>query len=361
MTEKERWLHVIDGGTADRLLFWPKIISKSYMDYQQPPFCNMGLREIYDYIGCDMQIYLTPCYQLVYGDCSYKEWVEDGIMYREFFTPMGNLKGTLIYDPVTDSYSPREQIVTCKEDIEILTYFFRQTSAAPDAAACEENKKAYAKLGDRGICVSHVCESPLMDFLEWYAGIAEGQYLYFDYPDELDELFTEMQRVNCECMKVMCECSPADVLYITENTSTTVISPGQFMEYCHGHLKEYAEIAKGYGRRLIFHMCGQLQKILPMLADIPNTGIEALSTLPLGNTTLAEARSCLPDKTLIGGTCALTWLKDTEEIKEEVGAYLEELKDYHGIILGTGGMIPPACPPERLKEIREYVFSLPLK
>lgn len=361
MTEKERWLRVIDGGTADRLLFWPKIIGKSYIDNQQSPFCNMNLREIYDYTGCDMQIYLTPCYRLVYGDCAYEERVEEGVMYREFITPSGTLSGTLLYDPVSDSYSPNKQIATCREDIEILTYFFRQTRAEWDVHVWEENKKEYEELGDRGLCVSHVCESPLMDFLEWYAGIAEGQYMYFDYPDELDELFAEMQRVNRECMEIMCRYSPADVLYITENTSTTVISPGQFEEYCHGHLKEYAEIAGKHGRRLIFHMCGQLQKILPMLTDIPNTGIEALSTPPLGNTTFAGARKYLPDKVLIGGTCALTWLKDAEKIIEEIALYLGEMEDYHGVVLGTGGMIPPACTPDTLKRVREYVFSLPVK
>lgn len=361
MTDKERWLHVIDGGTADRLLFWPKILGKSYLAGQQPPYCNMSLREIYDAAGCDMQIYLTPCCRLVYGDCSYEERVEEGVMYREFVTPSGVLKGTLLYDPVSDSYSPQEQIVTSKRDIEILTYFFRQTHAEWDVYTCEENRKEYEELGDRGLCVSHVCESPLMDFLEWYAGIAEGQYMYFDYPEELDALFAEMQRVNCECMEIMCRYSPADVLYITENTSTTVISPGQFDEYCRGHLREYAQIAEKHGRRLIFHMCGQLGKILPMLTDIPNTGIEALSTPPLGNTTFAKARGYLPDKALIGGTCALTWLRDTESIIREIDGYLGELDDYRGIVVGTGGMIPPACTPDTLKRVREYIFSLPVK
>ena len=361
MTGKERWLRAMAGEQTDRLLFWPKIMNQSYMEGQAGRFRQMDLMEMYEYIGCDIQIYLPPCYKMTYQGCSYEETVEDGVMYRRFRTPIGDLTGTLRYDPESDSYSPSGQIINNAEDLDIMLYFFRHTEVEVDEEKLEEGKRRYEELGDRGLCVSHVCESPLMDFLEWYAGIDGGQYLLFDYVDEVEELFAEMQRVNCRCMEIMCGNSPADILYITENTSTTIISPSQFSAYCHDHLLDYTRIARQYGRKLMFHMCGHLKLILPLLSDIPNTGIEALSSPPIGNTTFGEARGFLPQRALVGGTCALTWLKEPKAIREEIQGYLEELSDYRGIVVGTGGIVPPACPPEVLKEITEYIFQLPMK
>lgn len=361
MTGKQRWMKVMDGKQTDRLIFWPKIIGNSYMRGQREPFRQMKLLEMYDYIGCDIQLYLPPCFKMEYDGCSYEETVENGVMYRRFCTPLGELVGTLIYDADSDSYAPSQQIIREPEDIDILLYFFKHTKVVFDEEQYKEAKQIYDTLGERGICVSSVCESPLMDFLEWYAGIDNGQYMLFDYQEEVEMLFEQMQRLNCQCMELMCKYSPADILYITENTSTTMISPTQFKDYCHGHLLEYTNIANRYGRRLIFHMCGQIKLILPLLGDIPNTGIEALSSPPIGNTTFKEAREALADRVFIGGTCALTWLKGEDEIKRELNGYLDALPDYHGIVVGTGGIVPPACPPEILKKMTEYIYKLPMK
>ena len=84
MTGKQRWMKVMDGKQTDRLIFWPKIIGNSYMRGQREPFRQMKLLEMYDYIGCDIQLYLPPCFKMEYDGCSYEETVENGVMYRRF-------------------------------------------------------------------------------------------------------------------------------------------------------------------------------------------------------------------------------------------------------------------------------------
>lgn len=361
LNSKERWLRTLDLEETDRLVFWPKIFDDSYMRAQQEPFKSMSVREVHDYAGTDIQIYLPPCVKLRNHDCSCQEVVENGRMIRSFTTPIGTLEGILLYDASTDSYHPHKQIVENEKGIKILTRYFQDTTAEPDMEAVRAGQEQYEILGDRGLCVSNISESPLMDFVEWYAGIENGQYLLFDYEEELRELFAQMQRVNVESTGIMCEYSPADVLYFTENTSTSIISPSQFDAYCHGHLMEYADLCRGYDKRLVLHMCGHLQAVLPLLGDIPFTGIEALSTPPIGNTDFFKVRSYLPDKALIGGSNCLTWLKPAAEIKKELAGYLADMESYRGLVVGTGGIIPPGCTPDTLKEIREFLFALPMK
>lgn len=361
MTRRERWLAALDGRPADRLVFWPKIFNRSYMASQAAPFDRMSIREIHDYAGTDIQIYLPKWITLRHSRCTYIEDFRDNVLTKVYSTPMGRMKSVLRYDPVSDSDHPEVLPIRDLEDIRAMTLFFEDIEPVVDEEKLALACAAREELGDRGIAVDNIGESPLMDFVEWYAGIENGHYLLEDYPDELAELFAAMQRINVRLTELKCQHSPADVLYFTENTSTTIISPDQFRQYCVGHLREYAEICKTHDRRLIFHMCGHLMKVLPDIAALDFTGIEALSAPPIGNTTFADARAVLPGRCLIGGTNCLTWIKSPGEIIAELEGYLAELKDYRGIVVGTGGIIPPACVPETIREVCSYLYQLPMK
>lgn len=361
LSHKERWLLSIQNKPVDRLVFWPKIYNQSYAAAQAPPFSGMSIRQLHDYAGTDIHQMIAPCVRLDRGDCAYEETRRDGLLLTRYVTPVGTLEGVQRYDAATDSYHPEKQVVETGEDIKTLTRFFAATTPVFDEAMFAESKAAYAGLGQRGIAAETLSESPLMDFIEWYAGIENGHFLLMDFEDEAEELFAEMHRVNMETTRIACTHSVADVLYFIENTSTTIISPGQFEAHCHRHLTDYATIARDAGRTLLYHMCGHLEKVLPMLADIPFAGIEALSSPPIGNTTFAQARQALPGKALIGGTNCLTWLKTPQEIIEEIEGYLDELPHWRGIMLGTGGIIPPACTPETLKTVFEHVSALPMR
>lgn len=361
LTRKERWLMTLDGKETDRLVFWPKIYNDSYMAAQAEPFKSMSIRQIHDYAGSDIQEFLPACLRFRYKDCGYDEETKNGIMTKLYRTPVGECKSIMRYDVTTDSYHPEQPAIVTGEDIKIMTRYFSDITVEVDKDGLEQSHYAYKLLGERGLAADSISESPLMDFIEWYAGIENGHYLISDYTDELDELFAEMHRVNLESTRLLCEHSPADVLYFIENTSTTIISPSQFEEYCHRHLSEYAAVCKERDRRLIFHMCGHLKQVLPMLADIPFTGIEALSSPPIGNTTFADARAALPKLALIGGTNCLTWIQSPADIIKEIDGCLADLQDYRGIVIGTGGIIPPACAPETLRTVCKYLFEIPMK
>lgn len=361
MTNKERWLGALAGEDIDRLLFWPKIYNNTYAAAQEKPFGAMSIRELHDYAGTDIQQFLPSSVRFARKECGYSEGIENGVLHTRYTTPIGGLHGIFRYDAASDSYHPEKPAVGTVEDIRVMTRYFADITPEYDCDNREQAAAMYRDFGSRGLCADTIGESPLMDFIEWYAGIENGHLLLCDYPEEIAELFAEIHRVNCQSLTVACEHSPADALYFIENTSTTIISPSQFEEFCQGHLTDYANIAKRYNRRLVFHMCGHIRNILPMLAEIPFTAIEALSSPPIGNTTLAQARAALPDKSFIGGTNCLTWLNSPEEIIRELEQALAELPHYRGIILGTGGIVPPGCTPQTLKAVFDRLAAMPMK
>ena len=361
LNRKERWLNALEGKETDRLVFWPKIFSEAYGRNQKSPFNRMSVREIFDYTGTDMHIFLPNYIDHHFNRFGYSEVKQENLFIKTYNTPQGDIKNILRYDSITDSYHPEIMAIKNRNDIISMTAFFQDLRPKINEDKLEKARILAKEFGERGLVADTIGESPMMDFLEWYAGIENGQYLLADYPEEIEGLFNAMHNFLIECTRLKCQHSHADVLYFIENTSTTIISPAQFIEFCKKPLSIYAEICKSFGRRLLFHMCGHLKEILQELRDIPFLAIEALSSPPIGNTTFLDACTALPGKSFIGGTNCLTWLQSPSEIIFELDGYLTELENWRHIIIGTGGIIPPACSPETLTEVANYLYSLPMK
>lgn len=358
---KERWLMTIRGEETDRLIFWPKIFNSSYMKNQCTRFQNMTIRQIHDYVGSDIQLYLPDYITFLRTGCTFEEQIRDGMYIKRYGTPHGRLEEIQKYDETTQSYHPIKTAVHTREDILLLTEYISSLSPEIDFDRLDEAKIIYKEFGDRGLVADNIGESPFMDFVEWYAGIENAQYLVMDYPDEVEELLREMQRVNLRLTELKTEYSPADVLYFTENTSTTIISPTQFSEYCKPFLTDYANLCRQGERTLFYHMCGHLKFILDEIDEIPFDGIEAVTSPPVGNTTFADVRKIIKNKCLIGGTNCVTWVHTPEQIISEINDSLNQLEHYRGIVLGTGGIIPPSCSPDTLRQVMEYIKRVPLK
>ena len=186
-------------------------------------------------------------------------------------------------------------------------------------------------------------------------GTPYGQYLLADYPDEVEALFEVMHAVLVRSAEVLTDKSPVDALYMIEDTSTTYVSPKQYDRYCKPQISEYGEIVRSADRPMMLHMCGHLLGLLPMLAAMPADGFEAFTTPPVGNTTLLDGRTACPDKVLVGGTNAALWLEPAEAIIAEIAADLDMLPHHRGIVISSAGMMPPACRPETIKQVCEWV------
>jgi hypothetical protein len=60
---------------------------------------------------------------------------------------------------------------------------------------------------------------------------------------------------------------------------------------------------------------------------------------------------------LIGGTNAVLWIKPVEQIIAEIERDLDALPHHRGIVVTSGGVMPPITPPEVIKEVGAWVKS----
>ncbi|MFW5830398.1 MAG: uroporphyrinogen decarboxylase family protein, partial [Planctomycetota bacterium] len=204
-------------------------------------------------------------------------------------------------------------------------------------------------------------ESPLMEWVEHTAGVEQAHYLLADEPELLDGLFAEQHRVLRDKVELLAASGLYDLIYLIENTSTTLISVEQYRQYCFQHIGDYAAVANAHDARLMLHMCGHLKALLPLLSQLPVCGFEAFTSPTVGNTRLLDGRSACPDKCLIGGTNAALWMRPAQTIIDTIYADLDALPHHRGIVMSSAGVLPQNCPPSTVKAVSDAIRAYPLR
>jgi uroporphyrinogen-III decarboxylase len=199
-----------------------------------------------------------------------------------------------------------------------------------------------------------------MHWIQHLAGVETGHLLLLDRQPEVEDLFGVMHDAMCRRLEIIADRSPYPAIYSVENTSTTLISPRMFRRHCQPHLADYGHLIRQADKRHILHMCGKLKLLLPDVATLPATAIEAFTSPPVGNTTLLDGRRDCPDMCLIGGTNATLWLQPAEQIIEAIEAHLDDLPHQRGIVITSAGVMPPPCRPETIKRVADWVKTYSL-
>jgi uroporphyrinogen-III decarboxylase len=360
MTPKERWLAAIQMQPVDRLPFWPKL-DGAYPRAQDMPFREMGLGALHDWIGSDQHTGIARCIRETRKRTSVEGTQVDGISRTVFRTPTAELHLVREFDEPSQSWHPTEFPVKTLEDIQAMREWYEDTTIELNPDALQKAKSQSQEIGQKALTVNDIGESPLMYWVEWLAGVENAHFLLMDHQEEVEALFEAMHSVDLAKTRILCEHSPADVFYLIENTSTTLISPDQYRRYCARHIGEHASLTKATGRKLVLHMCGHLKALLPELAKIPAQAFEAFTSPTLGNTTLLDGRSACPDKCLIGGTNAMLWTRPANEIIAKIEQDLDELPHHRGIVVTSAGVMPPLCKPETIKQVCEWVKQYPAR
>ena len=360
MTPKERWLAAIHMKPVDRLPFWPKL-DGAYPKAQDAPFREMGMDAIHDWIGSDKHTGIAGCIREVRTNTVVETTRTNGTMRTVFRTPSREFALVRRFDEPSNSWHPTEFPVKTLEDILAMTDVFKDVVVELDPSGLEKAQAQSEEIGQDALTTNGIGESPLMHWVEWIAGVENAHFLLMDHQQEVEALFEAMHSVLMDKTQLLCEHSPADVFYLIENTSTTLISPDQYRQYCARHVGDYAHVTKAAGRNLILHMCGHLKAFLPDLNMIPAQAFEAFTSPTLGNTSLLDGRNACPDKCLVGGTNAMLWTKPAKEIIAKIEDDLDELPHHRGIVVTSAGIMPPLCKPETIKQVCEWVKQYPAR
>ena len=355
MTPKERVRAAVEFKAIDRIPFWPKIDKSYEYKWGRPP------SYYHDLIKSDRIAGICKSFSEKRTTTWFEETTNGNEMVTIFGTPHGQLRQVKRFDAPSQSWHPTEFPIKSKDDIIIMTQWVKDAEVVFDKEQHDKAVEMYKSFGDNAFILDSIGQSALMHFVEWLAGVEDGHYLLFDCIAEAEELFEAVHNNYLKRFEISIDKSPADTLQLTENTSTTLISPNQFETYCLPHISAYGKMVRESGRNFMLHMCGHLKRLLPMLNLVSANIFEAFTSPPVGDTTLLDGRLECPDVCLCGGTNAVIWMQSVRDIIAYIEEQLDVLPHHRGIHISSAGVMPPMCEVEKIIAVKEWLDKYPIR
>jgi uroporphyrinogen-III decarboxylase len=354
MTSRERILATFRGEPVDRYPVWLKMSNATWQKPQPEPYRSMAPDALLQACGCDLFMGCSVAVKAEAPHVKLTRQVDGTITRRIWETPDGTLVAEEAKDVATDTHHPVKYPIETARDLAAFRWVCRDTkySVLPEHVATAKTRQAMWVSKD-AITMASMGPSPLMALVQDYIGLENSVYLMADQPDLFREVLDVMHQDRLRFLNVSVPVTPADTYWLTENTSTTLISPEMFKEICMPHLKAYGDLVRQHNIIPVHHMCGMLNALLELIDQLPAMVNEAYTTRPVGNTSLAEGRKRMPSKALMGGTNATLWLAPAEAIIEDVRKDLANCPDHRKIFLTSAGVLPPAVSFEKAKAVTE--------
>ncbi len=347
MTSRERIYACLRGDDVDRFPVWMKI-GGAWQGNQPEPYKSMPMTELLEEIGCDPMVGNGVRVDIEQPHITRNTTEKDGIRTTVITTPDGDLVEEEKYESTTRSWHPTVFMAETPENLSKLRWLYKDNIHRINMESVENGKKRAEEFREKGyFTMTGVGPSPLMDLLQHKCGPVSTVYLMYDVPELFKEIIDIMHESRIMYLKERLPYEVCDSFWLTENTSTSLHSPDMFRDIVMPQLAEYGNMVLEQDIIPVHHMCGLLNDILEMIDELPAMANEAYTTRPLGNVSLAEGRTRMPSKALIGGTNATLLLKPVEEIISEVAADLDNCPDRKKMFLTSAGMYPPQIPVEK--------------
>jgi len=356
VTGKERVLASFRGEETDHLCWAPLIDGYFTSSLPAQGYPEHNVPDALRLVGADIIERHSPTIRRVEdGTIQRRTEYRDGVELEIVETPVGALTTERRKtDTGQTTFITKRPIVTV-EDVRVYQYITEHTRFAADFAAFRERM---ALIGDDGIPTSSGPLTPIQAFLQHLCGVADTIYLLMDYPREMAECFAVMHEQNKEAYRLIGE-SPTEAVFIYEDTSSTVISPEYYAQYCAAYIDEYAQICHDAGKWFMTHMCGKLSAFNSRLKAGQQDGIDSVCPPTTGDIWAHQARAAWgPGKVIIGGLEPPALKRMTvAETRDYVTRVLDQMPTFRRFILSTGDATSHGTPVENLRAISEVVAA----
>jgi uroporphyrinogen-III decarboxylase len=247
-------------------------------------------------------------------------------------------------------FATQEHLIKSRQDFEI----FRKYAPPADVMDCQLIARAKAAVGDKGVVVTciHGAFNTLnvfrkLDDMMMDPIVDEGFYR------EMVEYFLGwvIKRV-----KKMIDTGAVDVVEIGGNLATSGVGPAFYTQYVLDYEKRLIDEIHQAGAYVLFHNCGDADKIMHLYNDMGMDCWGYLTPPPFGDVDLDRVlRVIRPDMVLRGNIDQVEFLlKATpREIKERVRNLLLKVKPRGNFILSTTDWWFDEMPDENLRAFVE--------
>ena len=360
LTPRERLLAVLRHGVADRLPWAPKFSTwfQAHERRGDLPTILRGCEHWYDaarLLGVDIFDKCGPVYRPRFASVRVTEDLRGRYRVTRHITPLGEL--STVREEVED-YAHTVYLVEYPikraEDLRIYRYLLEDTVYEP---CYEDFLEADRRIGDDGLTMTNLPDSPLHRIFVDLMGYEVGSYAFADDPKGMDGLCQHILEKNEEAYRTALD-SPAEVLLTPENTNSDFESPALFRRYAFPTFKRASDLAHAHGKLHWVHACGKLRALLPQFLESGIDGVESLTPPPYADTPLDLARATWHGRiTIDGGISPHLLVEDLApgELDAEVVDLLRRMAPGDNFVLSVSDDTPTNARLERIIRIGELV------
>jgi uroporphyrinogen-III decarboxylase len=130
-----------------------------------------------------------------------------------------------------------------------------------------------------------------------------------------------------------------DILYGTDDTSTTTISPAMFEEFCMGYTYRVVDAVHAYGTLYAHHSCGLIRNLLDLYRQTRMDAVDALCLKPIGDVnSVAEAKARLGPRITVMAvlTQIMGNMDDRAAVAASIAQMFRDAAPGDNIIFGIG-------------------------
>lgn len=190
------------------------------------------------------------------------------------------------------------------------------------------------RLGSDGLVMARIERSPIQKMFIQLMGTQRFCIDLYRHQKEIDGLYQTILEKDREAWRIAAD-SPAKVIWLSDNIDGVVISPRIFEKY---HLPCYNELARlmhRKGKIVSVHMDGRLKSLAPLIARMEIDAIDAFTPPPMGDLSVAEAKSVWGDKFTIFMNFPLSvYLQGEEATKKYTLELIRGIAPGYGWIIG---------------------------
>jgi hypothetical protein len=360
MTGRERLLAAVRHGYADRLPWAPKFgtwLAAHRLRGELPALLEgcAHWHEAARRMGVDIFDKAGAVYRETHSSVRTVEEERGALCITRQVTPFGELR--TVRERV-DDYARTVFLtgypVKTPEDLRAWRYLLEDTGYEACYGDWEAADRA---VGDDGIDMANLPDSPLHRVFVTMMGYEAGSLAFADQPREMDGVCRLILEKNEEAYAVAME-SPAEVLLTGENTNSDFESPDLFGRYAFPTLRRASELAHAAGKLHWVHACGKLRALLPRFLEAGIDGVESLTPPPYADTPLPVAREAWSGSiTIDGGIPPHLLVGDVSdrEIEREVRNLFGQMGDGRNFVLSVSDDTPVDARIERLALIGRLV------
>jgi len=307
------------------------------------------------YLGLDIMDWYSVPVRVTRRNVTIESQTDGDITTNTWHTPKGDLHEVIrVCRDVSGAVSSNwtEHPVKGPSDLPILAAIFEDEIIEPDPEAIERTCIRRQLIGDDGLLMCSIEETPLGMMYRVYSGVGTLAYLWADAQNALHDLFSVMETNYLKKLKIASQ-SDVDGIVSVDDTSTTAISPAMF-ETCNMSLTdERARITHDSGKIYFHHSCGHIHDLLPLYRRTKMDAVHAFTIPPVGNVTIADGRRLLGDRiTIFTGIDQLSGpMDDYKAVRSSIHKMIKEASPWDHFILAV------VCYPNRTMEQTKFVVD----